>query len=268
MTLRIVQPREADCYGRDTWPASWSSARDRWRAQSVAGTWSFPGDWWTSAVDAVIEAVLGGREADAAAHQLGRDRASSAISLAEAFDDLGALSEALAAPPANAGVTSTMFRSLALGWADVTSSAQISGSCVDPLTGFATPAYLRTRLGEIYSAAQRDGVDPGDRHALVVVAAADVAPEGTWARALLGPATGLIGLRETLRSVFSGDETLAATGPMVAVALVTRDDSLGTRHAVLRSLLEGTGAGSRRTWIERLPRSLPSARDLIGELSR
>ncbi|MCW2604155.1 MAG: hypothetical protein JWN61_2290, partial [Pseudonocardiales bacterium] len=47
-----------------------------------------------------------------------------------------------------------LLREVALGWADEMSSAQFAAACTDPMTGFATPAYLRTRLGEVYAEAE------------------------------------------------------------------------------------------------------------------
>ena len=262
MTLRPVQTREADPPGVDDAQRVVRSLRDRWRAASLAATWSFPDDWWTGAVDAVLEAVIDRGDAFAPAHQLGRDRAASGVSLAEAFEDLNELGAILG--PTR--IDSSLFRALALGWADVTASAQIAGDCVDPLTGLATPAYLRTRLAEIYSAAERDGTEVGDRYALVVVAASQ-GPRAATGHALLDSAAALIGVRESLRAVFSGGETLAATGPGVSVALVGRDAFLGTRHAALRSLLDAN-RGATRTWIERLPPTVVGARDLLADLSR
>jgi hypothetical protein len=236
--------------------------RAQWRARSAAGTWAFPDDWWCGAVDALIEALLDGRVASPAAEQLGRERAAAMVSLPESFDDLSALASLVG----DHRIDSDLYRALAVGWADVTSSAQIAAGCLDPMTGLTTPAYLRTRLSEIYRAAQRDGADPGEQHALVVVAFAE---EDAWSmhRSFFGVATQLITLHHTLSAVFSGDETLCATGPRVAVALVRRDQMLARRHAALRSLLDSDPRGVR-TWIERLPLSLSSARELISELSR
>ncbi|MCW2602779.1 MAG: hypothetical protein JWN61_914 [Pseudonocardiales bacterium] len=64
-----------------------------------------------------------------------------------------------------------LLREVALSWADEMSSAQFAAACTDPLTGFATPAYLRTRLGEVYAEAEHGG-DVGQRYAFMVIDAA------------------------------------------------------------------------------------------------
>lgn len=233
--------------------------REQWRMASLSGSWSFPGDWWCPPVDAVVESIREGRAALAAGGELGRHRARSAVSLAETLDDLTAL---LAV--AGAGrVPTELFREVALGWADEMSSAQVAGACIDPLTGFTTPAYLRTRLGEVYAEAHQLGVDAGDRYALVVV---DAGSSGR--RASLGASAALISLREILAAVFTGGETVAATGPSLTVVLARREEALVARHRALRALMDAQGAQQQRTWIERLPSSLRSARELVADLGR
>lgn len=232
--------------------------REQWRIASLAGSWSFPGDWWCPGVDAVVEAIRDGEESLAAGGELGRHRARSAVSLAETLDDLTAL---LAVAGAKR-VPTALFREVALGWADEMSSAQFAGACIDPLTGFTTPAYLRTRLGEVYAEAQQLGVDVGESHALVVVDA------GAGQRGPLGASAALISLREILGAVFTGGETVAATGPSLTVVLARRDDALLPRHRALRALMDAQGGAQQRTWIERLPSTLISARELVVELGR
>jgi hypothetical protein len=232
--------------------------RDQWRTESLAASWCFPDDWWCPAVDAVIEAIVEHRAGSAPAAELGRHRARSAVSLSETLDDLSALVTVVG----EQAVPRAMFSATALGWADVTSSAQIAGGCIDPLTGLATPAYLRSRLGEVYAEAQRSGSDAGERYALVV---ADVGTGGGVSP--FGAMTALICLRENLAAVFSGGETIAATGPGRAVVLAARDDALVQRLSALRHLQDARGE-QHRTWIERLPSTLISARELVADLGR
>jgi hypothetical protein len=234
--------------------------RGRWRAASFGATWSFPGDWLCPATEAVLEAVLERRDPAAAVAELGRQRASCFVSLAEALDDLAALARTIGWGQAPAD----LVRALALGWADEMSSAQIAGACTDPLTGLATPAYLRTRLGEVYAEAARTGADAGERYALVVADARTGADVSAFDRA-----AALISLGELLITVFSGGETVAASGPGMAVVLAARDGDLLLRHRTLRRLMELKAPDqAMRTWIERLPGSLSSARELIADLSR
>lgn len=233
--------------------------REQWRRASLAGSWAYPGDWWCPAVDAVVESIRDGREPLAAAGELGRHRARSAVLLEEALDDLAALLSIAG----DRGMPAALVREVTLGWADEMSCAQFAAACIDPLTGFATPAYLRTRLGEVYAEAQHQGADAGLRHALVVVDAS-----GGGRIASLGATASMIPLRETLATVFPGGETVAATGPSLAVVLARRDDVLVPRHRTLRAVLDGSGAHLQRTWIERLPSTLRSARELVGDLGR
>lgn len=243
-------------------PALWDAPdelRERWRRASLAGSWAFPGDWWCPAVDAVVESIREGRDPLAAGSELGRHRARAAVSLAETLDDLTAL---LAVAGADDPSTS-LFREVALGWAEEMSSAQVAAVCIDPLTGFATAAYLRTRLGEIYAAAQQRGVDAGQRYALVVVDCA-----GGGRTSPFGDTAALISLREILATVFPGGETIAVTGASLGVVLARRDEALIARHQMLRTLLDATGPRRHRTWIERLPSTLHSAREMVADLGR
>jgi hypothetical protein len=75
---------------------------------------------------------------------------------------------------------------------------------------------------------------------------------------------------ESSRSVFGGGETICRIGPRRIVVLASRDESLGRRTALLRSLLEvgERGQGGVRIWTERLPLAPESVASLLDELSR
>jgi GGDEF domain-containing protein len=258
---------------RSSLPRSAEWLRATWQEVSNAAVWSYTDDWWTPSVDAVIEAMVEGRDPHPACDRLGRDRAIAAVALQETIDDLIALRTIVSADKwwrsrsVLVSSEASIIRAVALGWADVTAGAHAAADCIDPLTGLATPSYLRTRLRELYSGCERAGTDIGATFALVVVALAR-------SRDLRGPTmTAMITVRERLYDVFSGGETLAATGPETAVALVARDHQLARRHAVLVSLLRVEGAstpasGDLRTWIEQLPTTYGSARELIAKLGR
>jgi hypothetical protein len=233
--------------------------RDDWRAASLQAGWTVPRDWWVPAVEAVLEALAGGSDPVAACASLGRARAYAGVGLDEALTDLAALPGAQAAAP-------PLVRALATGWAEVACGPAAAETCEDPLTGLATPAYLRTRLAEMYREAGRVGVSVPSSHALVVVAvdAADGPNLLTAARLLL--------VGSALRDVFDGGETLARAGPARAVALVGREPALGARVAALRRLLaerlRRTGGGPARVWIEGLPGCPAAAYRLLAELVR
>lgn len=243
-------------------PAVWNAPdqlRERWRRASLAGSWAFADDWWCPAVDAMVESIREGRDPRGAGDQLGRHRARSAVSLGETLDDLTALLTVVGSDD----LLTSLSREVALGWAEEMSSAQVAVACVDPLTGFATAAYLRSRLGEVYAAAAHRGVDAGQRSALVVV---DAAGEGGTSP--FGALASMISLREVLATIFPGGETIARTGTARAVVLARRDEVLTPRHQMLRTALRAGGGSQHRTWIEALPSTLHSARELVADLGR
>ena len=59
---------------------------------------------------------------------------------------------------------------------------------------------------------------------------------------------------ESARSVFAGGETICRIGPRRIVVLASRDETLGRRTSLLRSLIDlGDGNGGVRIWTESLP---------------
>jgi hypothetical protein len=75
---------------------------------------------------------------------------------------------------------------------------------------------------------------------------------------------------ESVRSVFSGSETICRVGLRRIVVLTGRDNVLGRRTALLRRLLD-TGQhtqGGVRIWTESLPDTNASVAALLDELSR
>ena len=157
---------------------------------------------------------------------------------------------------------------MALGWSEATLAYLHQLSCADPLTGLASMAHLRGRLTELYRGDAR-GPALRDRYALVVIEAS--APR------LIGLADEVFGLDlrmsrigESSRSVFSGGETVCRIGPRRIVVLASRDESLGRRTTLLRSLLDlgERGQGGVRIWTERLPLAPESVVSLLDELSR
>jgi hypothetical protein len=233
--------------------------RDDWRAASLRAGWAFPRDWWVPAVEAVVDALVEGRDLATPCARLGRARADAGVGLDEALTDLATL-------PGGHAAVHPLVRALAAGWAEVACEPATTGVCEDPLTGLTTPAYLRTRLAEVYREAARSRVPVASGHALVVVAVEPAAglPLVTTSRLLLVGA----GLRDT----FSGGETLAGTGPTHAVALARREPELATKVAALRRLLADrlrrAGGPEARVWIESPPPTLSAAYQLLTDLAR
>jgi hypothetical protein len=204
----------------------------------------------------VVDAVRDGRPLEAVCAELGRSRAESGVELTELLDDIEALFDALP----QAAPSHLVVRAAALGWADATCALLSDSACEDPLSRLTTPAYLRTRLAELYREASRSGTVVSRTHALVVVRA--------------DPRTGLIrltgGMRlaESLRAVFSGGETLCGIGPTHTVALVARDTALAGQVAALRRLLDELHRHTIRVWVESLPAGPSAAVRLLEEFAR
>jgi hypothetical protein len=75
---------------------------------------------------------------------------------------------------------------------------------------------------------------------------------------------------ESVRSVFSGDETICRIGPRRIVVLASRNEALSRRTTLLRRLLEvgEVSQGGVRIWVESLPVTNESVASLLDELSR
>lgn len=258
--------------------------RARWRTASLASGWPFPGDWGLPEVDVVCATVLdagtGGElePAPDALAGLGRARAAAGAGLGETLTDVAALHAVLDDPAAADGfvapdVDATPARSLraiAVAWADVALAAATRAEVADPLTGLPTIAYLRTRLGELYRQAEREGRPVAEGHALVVVSL-DLADAAGWTRL-----TGMILAAEALRTAFDGGESLAVLGPSVVGVVAPRDGGLATRAVLLRRGLaerfdvDATLRESSlpRIRLVRLPASYDEACALLDRLRR
>ncbi|MEU5875956.1 hypothetical protein [Spirillospora sp. NPDC047279] len=241
--------------------------RERWRNRSMAEGWSLPTDWWSPAVEAVVAAVRAGRGTAVACARLGQARGRAGVGIGETLDDLGALFAVLSRPDPPL----SLVRCAAEGWVDSGLMALAAESCEDPLTGLMTLSYLRSRLAEIYRAANAIGGSAGltaaGSHCLVMVDLSDGSePWRRLARAVV--------VAHDLRTVFDGGETLTLVGTGRAAALVPTGPRLEPAVASLRRLLTQTFTSADRTgegflvWIERLPESLTEALDLLEVLAR
>jgi hypothetical protein len=90
--------------------------REAWRAAAAAAGpyryWRAGPDWWTPAVDGVARAIADGRDPSAPLTQLGRERATARIGLAQTLDDVNAfyrLHAGAATPPG-------LVRAAVAGW--------------------------------------------------------------------------------------------------------------------------------------------------------
>jgi hypothetical protein len=218
----------------------------------------------------------------------GRVLAGDGASLGEALSGLKETYTALggAMPDFSA------VEALSVAWSEATLEFLHDVSCDDPLTGLASMAHLRTRLAELYREAERSGTSVRDGHALVVIetkagrarsgATADGgATQPGWEARDASPsspsgaadpftrALRLAGVADTVRTVFSGEETIARLGVDRITALVRRTPDLGETVALLRSMLDDLDlSADTRMWIEGLPGHPDAGGRLLGELAR
>lgn len=245
--------------------------KSRWRTATMAAGWAFPADWPLAEVDDVCAAMLEDADPGDALVRLGRARAEAGAGLSETLLDLAALHAVLTdashvvSPDVDA-LPSQMVRMTALGWADVVTKQAGDCAAEDPLTGLATAAYLRTRLGEVYRETPVASLD----YALVLLRL-DVHRASGWSRVVA-----MTLVSDALRTVFDGGETLATLGPCVAAVLVRRDGLLARRVSNLRVLAADRLAddpnvrpvGPAKVWVEQLPDTHAEARALLASLGR
>ncbi|HEY3503006.1 MAG TPA: hypothetical protein VGN37_09530 [Actinocatenispora sp.] len=236
--------------------------RAAWRSEAAATGWSRPRDWWLPEVDELAATLCrtapgypsGGVLSCCA--RLGRARAEAGVGLTEALDDLAALYRLLpvGAPPLPA------VRAFVEAWADVWLRAVHDAGCVDPLTELASAAYLRTRLGELYRAADAAGWSVPDRYGLLVVGLDGTG--GGW-----GLLVRRMSVAETLRSVFRGGETLTALAH-ARIAVLAERAGVDRTAASLRRILAGRrGVRPARVWLADLPARAADVAALLTDLA-
>jgi GGDEF domain-containing protein len=213
--------------------------------------------------EAIAEALTAGTCPTAACAVAGHELARDGVSLGEALAGLRAAWAGVRGAPPDHEAT----EALAVAWSEATLEFLHDLSCEDPLTGLASLTHLRTRLAEVFREAERRGGPPGAGHALVVVelaGAARGATGGSFSRALV-----LAAVAEALRTVFSGEETLARVSPVRVVALVRRTRELPETVALVRTLLADLEVPRGcRVWVEGLPPGAEQAGQLLSDLAR
>ena len=249
-TLRALRAHPSTGPSAGTTPG----LRESWRRRSLAAGWSTPDDWYAPAVDTVTEAVRTGDDLTGPLRKLGESRGLAGAGIAETLDDLGALFE-LASP---ADDPFDLVKPVAEGWAEAGMVAQSRSTCEDPLTGLVTLPYLRTRLGEVYREAGRDGTKPPETHRLLVVTlAAGTSPWQRMARAII--------IGHDLRVAFPGGETLSLAGPSRLIVLARASRGRDPVTKGLRHILTDTYGARVRTF--RLPSRHEEALRLLNGLA-
>lgn len=215
--------------------------------------------------EAVVDALTSGSDVIGACSVVGEQLARDGASVEEAM--LGLREAWRGAAPSDPPFEVLM--SLLAAWSDTTLGYLHQLSCVDPLTGLSSQAHLRGRLSELYRAG---GVDPGGAvgaYALVLLALPsgdDPAEEPVdhFTRAMRLARAG-----ELARTPFARDETVARLGMHRVGILTSRDDRLGRRVRLLRTLVQSAEPDApARVWIEGLPSTDAGAGMLLDELAR
>jgi GGDEF domain-containing protein len=214
--------------------------------------------------EAVGEALASGSGALAEAYAvLGHRLAAEGVSLDEALSGLETtFRTVLGNPPAFDDT-----RAVAVAWSESILGYLHGLSCEDPVTGLATMAHLQSRLAELYRAEASHG-PVTHSHALVVLDVGPPAAGEAVGAAVLTEDLDVARAAEAIRTTFAGRETIARLARHRLTVLVTRDERLGQRVALLRRLLTNTERARARVWIEGLPRTRDAAAATLSELAR
>jgi GGDEF domain-containing protein len=212
-----------------------------------------------------FEALASHRDVVGACSVVGRDVARDGAALGEALSGLRTTYDLVLG-------TSPGFEAaeaLSVAWSDATLEYLHDLSCEDPLTGLASLAHVRSRLGELYRDAELSDVLVSRSHAMVIVELVFHAGVGRpghhFTRAMR-----LVQITEAMRAVFPGGHTLGRLGQDRAAALVSRDTDLGVTVGLLREMVADLDLGGAdvRIWIEGLPTTADSATRLLDDLAR
>ncbi|WP_457206596.1 hypothetical protein [Nocardioides sp. P5_C9_2] len=232
-----------------------------------------PGTRWTGPVErqlprrfeAVAEALLAGSDATDACAVVGRDLALDGSSLEETMAGLRQAWHAVRGHDP----TYDALSALLVGWSEAALSYFHALSCEDPMTGLATRVHVRSRLRDLYR--QHGSTDVNAAWALVVCelpADQSASGDGVDPASRLARSLRLSRVGEAARTVFAGGETIGGLAPHRVVVVASRNDRLGTRVRLLRSLVAGLTDDPARVWIEGLPGTDLAASRLLDELAR
>ncbi|GAA1119422.1 hypothetical protein [Nocardiopsis composta] len=221
--------------------------RTLWCRRSRLTGWDPPDDWWTPVVDHICEAAVRGGDLVPGCLRFGQARARSGVDIGATITDFAALTDVLGWPEPPL----PLVRALAEGWVDGGRSTE---ECQDPLTGLATVAFLRTRIGELY----RGGAQAGE-HRLVIVALDPTADP--WRRTAQ-----LIVLGHELNRYFVRAESIALLSRTRLAVLTEASADLAERARHLReNICREHGA---ELWTVPLPDRPEEARALLNDIGR
>jgi GGDEF domain-containing protein len=195
-------------------------------------------------IDLLRDAVRGGRtDAVGVAHEVGASAAQTGVPLHEVLDRV---ERAYVPHPPDVEVV----RAAAVAWGDASLMRLADVSCHDPLTSLASVPYLRSRLAEVFRGAESTGRCAADTHVLVVVELPRAARGNDLEHALRA-----LEVAEVLRTVFTGDETVAQASVRRFAVLAARERADDLALGLVVRLLDRTlgDAVRARVWVERLP---------------
>lgn len=244
-----------------------SGLLQKWQSVSVDSVWLRPGDWYTPAAEALVEALDARLDTAPAAFRLGQARSEAGVGITEAIDDMAVLFR-------EAGYETAPIRSiraLCEGWTEGADGVVSAPQMVDAESGLGTAEYLTRRLAEAYGAAARRGGTVAHSHALVMI---DVSVVDTdpWQRIARNAAVG-----QALKFTYGEGHPMARLGDGLYAVLVERADDLGGGIAALRDHIAERATTLRignlmrqppRVWIESLPETHRYAQELIDSLPR
>lgn len=239
----------------------------QWESASVESVWLRPGDWYTPATEALVEALEARLDTAPAAYRLGQARSASGVGITEAIDDMAVLFRS--AKFESAPIRS--IRALCEGWTEGDTAPVATPTMKDPESGLGTAEYLTQRLAEVYGAGQRSGIQVTVSHALVVV---DVAVEDSdpWQRMARNAAVG-----QALTTAYGEGYPMARLADGLYAVLVERGAALGAGVASLRDHISERAEAMRvgnlmrqppRVWIESLPGDHAYIAALLDSLQR
>lgn len=244
-----------------------SGLLQKWQTSSISSVWLRPGDWYTPAAEALVEALEARLDTAAAAYRLGQARSEAGVGITEAIDDMAVLFRA-------AGYDSAPIRSiraLCEGWTVGPVASSSAPPMADPESGMGTAEYLTQRLAEVYGSAQRTGTHVSQTHAFVMIDVS-VADTDPWQRLARNAAIG-----EALKGAYGHGHPVARLCDGLYAVLVERGPELGEGIATLRDYIADRAVMMRagnlmrqppRVWIESLPDTHRYAHELIESMQR
>jgi len=248
-------------------PAMTSQLLRAWETASISSVWLRPGDWYTPATEALVEALQAGSDTAPAARRLGQARALAGVGITESIDDMAVLFRA-------AGFESAPIRSiraLCEGWTERDAAPVSAPTMTDAESGLGTAEYLVQRLAEVYGAASRRGTHVSETHALVLVDVT-VADSDPWQRIARNAAVG-----HALTDAYGDGHPMARLSDGIYAVLVDRDAALGGGLAALRDHIAARATELRvgnlmrqppRVWVESLPDAHAYVQDLLESVYR